>query len=93
MSVTVDDVKKVSHLARISMNDARKISELCGDLNSILKFVEQLNEIDCSKIDESLQYSTTLHERKDVALNCDPAVMDNAPFKECGMFVVPKVVG
>lgn len=92
MSVTVDDVKKVSHLARIKINDAKKVNELCNSLNSILKFVEQLNEVDCSQIDESLRYVTALHEREDITEQCDSAVMNNAPLKECGMFVVPKVV-
>lgn len=93
MSVTADDVKKVSHLARIKIEDAQKIDELCCSLNSILHFIEQLNEVDCSQIDESLQYVSTLHERADIPEQCDIAVMDNAPMKECNMFVVPKVVG
>lgn len=92
MSVIIDDVKKVSHLARIKVDES-KIDEICGKLNNILKFVEQLNEVDCSKIDKSMQYVSTLHEREDIAEICDPAVMDNAPQKECNMFVVPKVVG
>ena len=92
MSVSIDDVKKVAHLARIKLDES-KTDELCGSLNSILHFVEQLNEVDCSKIDDDMQYTTTLHERADIAVPCDPAVMDNAPQKECNMFVVPKVVG
>lgn len=92
MTVSVNDVKKVAHLARIKLDDS-KIDNLCNDLNSILKFVEQLAEVDCAQIDDDLQYTTTLHERMDVAVECDPAVMDNAPQKECNMFVVPKVLG
>jgi Asp-tRNA(Asn)/Glu-tRNA(Gln) amidotransferase C subunit len=34
-----------------------------------------------------------LYERDDVAIPCDPAVMDNAPEKTANMFIVPKVVG
>ena len=92
MSVVIDDVKKVSHLARIRVDDSR-VGEICDRLNNILKFVEQLNEVDCSRIDKSMQYVSILHERKDVAETCDLAVMNNAPQKECNMFVVPKVVG
>ncbi|MDR1235597.1 MAG: Asp-tRNA(Asn)/Glu-tRNA(Gln) amidotransferase subunit GatC [Holosporaceae bacterium] len=92
MSVTEEDVRKVSHLARIRSDDS-KIEGLRNDLNRILGFVEQLNEVDCSLVDDSMQYVTTLHERKDMAVTCDPAVMDNATKKECNMFVVPKVVG
>jgi aspartyl-tRNA(Asn)/glutamyl-tRNA(Gln) amidotransferase subunit C len=92
MSVTEEDVKKVSHLARIRVDDS-KISSVRSDLNDILKFVEQLGEVDCGQIDDSLQYVTSLHERKDIAIVCEPAVMNNACEKECNMFVVPKVVG
>ncbi|MDR2158280.1 MAG: Asp-tRNA(Asn)/Glu-tRNA(Gln) amidotransferase subunit GatC [Holosporaceae bacterium] len=92
MSVTEEDVKKVLHLARIRVDDS-KINEIKGNLNSILSFVEQLREVDCSQIDETVQYATSLHEREDVSIPCDSAVMDNAPEKGCNMFVVPKVVG
>ena len=93
MSVTVNDVKKVCRLARIKISDTEKVLELCDNLNSILTFIEQLNEVDCGQIDETLEYVSTLHERDDIVQESDPAVMDNAPFKECNMFVVPKVVG
>jgi aspartyl-tRNA(Asn)/glutamyl-tRNA(Gln) amidotransferase subunit C len=92
MSVTEADVRKVSFLARIRVDDS-KIGEIRDDLNRILNFVEQLKEIDNSEVDGTVRYMTSLHEREDVALACDPAVMDNAPEKWCNMFVVPKVVG
>jgi aspartyl-tRNA(Asn)/glutamyl-tRNA(Gln) amidotransferase subunit C len=92
MSVTDEDVRKVSHLARIRVDDS-KVSSVRSDLNRILGFVEQLKEVDCTQIDDTLQYVTILHERKDLAMACDPAVMSNASEKECDMFVVPKVVG
>lgn len=92
MTVSVEDLKKVAHLARIKLDDS-KTEKLRGDLNSILNFVEQLSNVDCSKINDDMQYTTTLHERADIAIPCDSVVMDNAPQKECNMFVVPKVVG
>lgn len=92
MSVTVEEVMKVSHLARIKM-DNESAENFKESLNKILHFVERLDEVDCSKIDDGVQYATTLHEREDVALPCNPAVMDNACEKECNMFVVPKMIG
>ena len=92
MSVTIEDVKKVSHLARIKIDDAQ-VEKVQESLNGILNFVEQLKEVDCSKVDDSVQYDAKLHERKDIAVKCDSSVMDNAVQKECNMFVVPKVVG
>lgn len=91
MSVTVNDVKQVARLARIKMDDADLI-KYQDSLNRILDFVGRLDEVDCSKIDNTVQYASTLHERKDVVEPCDPAVMNNAAQKACNMFVVPKMV-
>jgi len=92
VSVTDNDVRKVSFLARIRVEDS-KIEEIRDSINQILHFVEQLEEVDCSQIDNSVQYATSLHERPDIAVFGDPAVMNNAPEKGCNMFIVPKVVG
>ncbi|MBO7537064.1 MAG: Asp-tRNA(Asn)/Glu-tRNA(Gln) amidotransferase subunit GatC [Alphaproteobacteria bacterium] len=92
MSVTIEDVEKVSHLAKISISK-EKAEKMRNDLNKVLHFVEQLSSVDCSGIDDSVEYDAKLHERTDVAVKTDPAVMDNAPQKECNMFVVPKVLG
>lgn len=91
MSVTVEDVKKVAHLARIKIEES-KVAEIQDSMNRILSFVEQLNEVDCSSVNDDVQYTSKLHEREDVAVECDPAVMNNAPEKELNMFVVPKVI-
>jgi aspartyl-tRNA(Asn)/glutamyl-tRNA(Gln) amidotransferase subunit C len=92
MSITEADVRKVSFLARIRVDDS-KIREIRDSLNGILNFVEQLEEVDCSRVDDVVQYATSLHEREDIIIPCDPAVMDNAAEKGCNMFIVPKVVG
>ena len=44
MSIDKDKIKHVSKLARISV-DEKKIDGLTKDLNSIFKFIEQLNEL------------------------------------------------
>lgn len=92
MSVTAEDVEKVSHLAkiRISKKNAEKMK---NDLNKVLRFVEQLSSVDCSEIDDSVEYDAKLHERADVSIKTNPAVMNNAPERECNMFVVPNVLG
>ena len=92
MSVTERDVRKISYLARIRVDDSR-IYEIQDSLNNILSFVEQLNEVDCSQVGDVFQYSTALHEREDVVVECDLIVMSNAPIKERNMFITPKVVG
>ena len=91
MSVTIEDVEKVSHLAKISISK-EKAEKMKNDLNKVLHFVEQLSFVDCSEVDNSIEYDAKLHERADVAIETDPAVMNNAPEKECNMFVVPRVL-
>ena len=44
MSVTLDEIKKLSQLARIEM-DEHEMKELQGDLESILGYVEQIGEV------------------------------------------------
>ncbi len=92
MSVTIEDVEKVSHLAKISISK-EKAEEMRNDLNKVLHFVEQLSSVDCSGVDNSVEYDAKLHERADVAVKTDPEVMNNSPEKECNMFVVPRVLG
>ena len=43
MSLDKEKIKHVAKLARISVNEA-KVDSLTKDLNSIFKFIEQLNE-------------------------------------------------
>ncbi|MDR0677473.1 MAG: Asp-tRNA(Asn)/Glu-tRNA(Gln) amidotransferase subunit GatC [Holosporaceae bacterium] len=92
MSITNEDVKKVSYLARIHVKDS-EISNIKSSLNGILEFVDQLNEVDCSSVNEIALAPTITHEREDIVIPHDPSLMDNAPQKECNMFVVPKIVG
>ena len=49
MSIDKNQVKKVAKLSRISLED-RKLESLSKDLDSILKFVEQLNKLETKKI-------------------------------------------
>ena len=50
MSIDKDKIKHVSKLARISV-DEKKIDGLTKDLNSIFKFIEQLNELNTEKVE------------------------------------------
>ena len=50
MSIDKNQVKKVAKLSRISLED-KKLESLSKDLDSILKFVEELNKLDTKKIE------------------------------------------
>ncbi|TIV06031.1 MAG: Asp-tRNA(Asn)/Glu-tRNA(Gln) amidotransferase subunit GatC, partial [Mesorhizobium sp.] len=49
MSVDLQTVKRVARLARIAVSE-EDAERMTGELNAILGFVEQLNEVDVSGV-------------------------------------------
>ena len=94
MSLDKEKIKHVAKLARISVNEA-KVDSLTKDLNSIFKFIEQLNELNTDKVDPLSNISSSiLPKREDVSndANSSDEILENAPDKLEGFFAVPKVV-
>ena len=85
---------KLGKLARILIKD-EKLDSLGEDLNSILKFVDQLKEIKTDQVDPtSNSLEQKLLSRKDIIekINETEDILDNAPEKELDFYVVPKVI-
>ena len=94
MSIDKNQVKKVAKLSRISLDD-RKLESLSKDLDSILKFVEQLNELDTKKIEPlNSIVDKTLELRSDKINDgkIKDEILKNSPDKNEEFFIVPKVV-
>ena len=94
MSVDKDTVKRVSRLARIAVSDA-EAEKLKVDLNTILGFVEQLNEVDVTGVEPmTAVVAMNAKMRDDVVTDGEIAgkVLANAPGGADQFFVVPKVV-
>ena len=94
MSVDIDTVKRVAHLARIAVTD-EEAEALTGDLNQILGFVEQLNEVDVEGVEPMVSVTPMrLKRREDVVTDGgrQDKVLSNAPDAREGFFAVPKVV-
>jgi aspartyl-tRNA(Asn)/glutamyl-tRNA(Gln) amidotransferase subunit C len=94
MSVTSKDVRKIARLARLAAPEER-LEALAGELNGILAWIEQLNEVDTDGVEPlASAVATTLPMREDVVTDGDirDDVLANAPRSEDGFFVVPKVV-
>jgi aspartyl-tRNA(Asn)/glutamyl-tRNA(Gln) amidotransferase subunit C len=94
MSVDADTVRRIAHLARIAMEE-REIEDLRGELNAILGWVEQLNEVAVEGIEPmtSVQPMQLKMRKDEVTDGGDAArVLANAPQSADGFFVVPKVV-
>jgi len=94
MSVDAATVKRVAHLARIRVPED-EIEGLRGELNAILGFVEQLNEVDVSGVEPMTSVQPmAMRKREDAVTDGGkaPDVLANAPAVENGYFLVPKVV-
>ena len=94
MSVTKDDVRKVARLSRIAVDDSR-LETLAGELNGILGWIDQLNEVDVDGVEPMTSVvEASLPMREDNVTDGEKPdqVLANAPKTEDGFFVVPKAV-
>jgi len=94
MTIDLKTVKKISKLARISIDD-EKAKKLETDLNSIFEFIKKLNELDTSKSKPLTSVvDTKLQLRKDEvkSQNIRDQILKNSPDENKDFFVVPKVV-
>lgn len=94
MSVDIATVKRVAHLARIAVSD-EDAERMTGELNVILGFVEQLNEVDVSGVEPMTSViPMEMKKRQDAVTDGNKAddVVANAPATQENFFLVPKVV-
>lgn len=94
MSVDTTTVKRVAHLARIRLADD-EVEGFRSELNAILGFVEQLNEVDVEGVEPMTSVQPMrVKARQDVVTDGGIAgdITANAPATQDGYFLVPKVV-
>lgn len=94
MSLDQETVKRIATLARLKLSEDR-MGPMQQDLNHILHFIEQLNEVDTAQVEPMAGVNTpAMPFRKDVVNdgNYVEKILENAPEVACNMFVVPKVV-
>ncbi|MCK5719144.1 MAG: Asp-tRNA(Asn)/Glu-tRNA(Gln) amidotransferase subunit GatC [Thiomargarita sp.] len=94
MSISKDEVKKIAHLARISLSDD-DVPYYTNHLSNILDFIEQMNAIDTKDI-------TPMAHPLDMVARLRPDVVSEtnqrqlfqtvAPQVESGLYLVPKVI-
>lgn len=94
MSVDTATVKRVARLARIAVGDA-EAEAFKGELNTILGFVEQLNEVDVAGVEPMTAVVAMKAKMRDDVVT-DGGIPDrivaNAPAETGDFFAVPKVV-
>ena len=94
MSIDNSIVKKISKLSKLKISSDSE-DKMAEELNNILNWVESLQKVNTEEIEPLL---SVLNEK--MPLRDDEVVMDdnqgdilnNAPEKKSGFFVVPKVV-
>src|SRR5207247_8527493 len=92
MSVDADTVRRIAHLARIAVAD-EEVEHLRGEINAILAFVEQLQEVDVAGVEPMTSVTPmVMKKRADVVTDGGDAdaVVKNAPATEDHFFLVPK---
>ena len=94
MSIDKETARRVAHLARIEVAEDQ-LEHLAGELNGILGFMEQLNEVNVEGVEPMTSVTPMrLPRRADVVTdgNKQAAILKNAPDAREGFFAVPKVV-
>ncbi len=94
MSVDQQTVRRIARLARIAVTD-EDVPHLQGELNAILAFVEQLDEVDVDGVEPMTSViPMSMKQREDGVTDGGRAadIVANAPASEDGFFLVPKVV-
>jgi aspartyl-tRNA(Asn)/glutamyl-tRNA(Gln) amidotransferase subunit C len=94
MAVDTDTVRRIAHLARIAVAD-QEVEHLKGELNAMLAFVEQLQEVDVAGVEPMTSVTPMAMKKREDVVN-DGGIADdilkNAPAREDHYFLVPKVV-
>ena len=94
MSVDIETVRRVARLARIAVSE-EEAQRMTGELNTILGFVEQLNEVDVAGVEPMTSVIPMAMKKRadEVDDGGRPEdIVANAPATNENFFLVPKVV-
>jgi aspartyl-tRNA(Asn)/glutamyl-tRNA(Gln) amidotransferase subunit C len=95
MKITKEEVLYVAHLARLDL-DEESIEKFAGQIDEILGYIEKLNQVDTRNIkptSHAIFLTNVFREDKEREHIKRELALANAPEKEDGSFVVPKIVG
>jgi aspartyl-tRNA(Asn)/glutamyl-tRNA(Gln) amidotransferase subunit C len=94
MSIDTATAAKVAKLARIRVEED-DLPALAQEFNTILGFIEQLNEVDVDGVEPMTSVTPMRLKRRDDTVTdggMPERIMSNAPDAREGFFAVPKVV-
>lgn len=94
MAVTLNDINKIAHLARLGLSDEEK-SRYTDSLNNILGLIDDLQAVNTQGI-EPLAHAVDVTQplRPDVVTETNQrnAYQQIAPAVQEGLYLVPKVI-
>ncbi len=94
MDVSLKELEKIAHLARIELSEEEKKSML-SDFNKILHFVEKVGELDLENEDALVYISDRKNALREDKLGKETSQQDalkNAPDHDTDYIKVPRVV-
>lgn len=94
MTLNLDDVKSIAHLARIAV-DEQEAGGYLAQLSAIFGLVEQMQAVDTAGIEPmSHAQDLSLRLRGDAVTESDRRALFQsiAPQVEAGLYLVPKVI-
>ncbi len=94
MKITKDEVLYVADLARLDLDEA-SIDRFAGQIDTILDYVDKLNEVDTEGIrptSHAISLTNAFREDEPAEHLDREKALANAPEKEDGSFVVPKII-
>ena len=94
MSISLEQVQRVAHLARIAINESEALATQAS-LNGIFALIEQMQAVDTAGV-EPMAHAQDVAQRlrDDAVTEADrrPAYQAVAPEAEAGLYLVPKVI-
>lgn len=94
MALTIPDIKRIAHLARIEINDAEADKTL-NKLSGILTLIEEMQAVDTAGITPMSHAQDVVQRlREDVVTATDQRALfqANAPAVDSGLYLVPQVI-
>ena len=94
MTLTLDDVRRIAHLARIDV-DAQAVSDVHAKLEAIFAMINELQAVDTTGVEPMTHpHAAPLRQRDDLVTEADQREANQrcAPAVSDGLYLVPRVV-
>lgn len=94
MSIELDDVENIAHLARLHLSDSEK-KEAANSMSNILNLIDEMQSVNTDDVEplaHAFDAVQRLREDQVTEVNKRDELQKLAPETEAGLFLVPKVI-